>query len=122
MSRNSKLRNRLFDEAIGLYYREGLTEDAIARRLGVGHSTVNRWVNEYAHGQNTDKRSLRIKMGGVKSEKALVKDSEKEKLLRQLTRKLTRARQQVAMLEELVRTLKGGWMEHILQESTEEEL
>ena len=105
MKKNSKLRNRLFDEAVRLYYVEGATEDAVARQLCVGHTTVNRWVNEYAAQRGTDKRSLRTEMGGVKSDKDMAQETEKEKLLRQLTRKLTRAREQVVMLENLIHTL-----------------
>lgn len=105
MKKNSKLRNRLFDEAVRLYFVEGATEDAVARKLNVGHTTVNRWVNDYAAQHGTDKRTLRAEMGGAKSDKAVAQDVEKEKLLRQLTRKLHRARQQVIMLENLIRTL-----------------
>ena len=105
MKNNSKLRNKLFDEAVRLYYCEGVSEDGVARRLGVGHTTVNRWVNEYADQRKTDKHTLRAEMGGAKSEKAAAQDAEKDKLLRQLTRKLHRARKQVAMLEDLIRTL-----------------
>ena len=105
MKKNSKLRNKLFDEAVRLYFIEGNTEDAVARKLDVGHTTVNRWVNEYAAQHGTDKRTLRAEMGGGKSEKTAAQDAEKEKLLRQLIRKLHRARQQVVMLENLIRTL-----------------
>lgn len=105
MKNNSKLRSRFFDEVVRLYFCEGLSEGSVARRLGVGHTTVNRWVNEYADQRETDKFTLRAEMGGTNSDKNNAQNAEKEKLLRQLTRKLHRARQQVTMLENLIQTL-----------------
>ena len=94
------------NEVIRLYFEEGWSEERIGREVGVGHTTVNRWVAAYAKSQGKDKRDLRAEMGGTKSERVSAHEAERDKLLRHLTRKLHRARQQVVMLENLIRTLK----------------
>lgn len=105
MKNNSKLRNTFYNEVTRLYYQEGCSEERIAGLLQIGHTTVNRWVSDYARTHGKSRKSLRVEMGGKVNEEAVSLNTEKEKLLRQLTRKLSRARHQVALLEEMIATL-----------------
>lgn len=107
MKYNSKLRNSLYEQAIDLYYREGLSEDDVADKLDIGHTTVNRWTKEYAMQQHTDRRSLRIKMGCLKPEKTVIQEIDRALLLQQINPLLKRARKQLVQLEQLVQMLTG---------------
>ncbi len=101
---NSRLRNKNYDRVIHLYYCEGYSEDRVATELQIGHTTVARWVNKYAKERNIDKQSLRVQMGGKSTLEAIARSEAKDTLLRQLQRKLAKARTQVATLEEMIRT------------------
>lgn len=103
---NSRLRNKNYDRVIHLYYREGYSEERVATELQIGHTTVNRWVNEYAVECHSDKQSLRVLMGGKSTLEATARSEARDTLLRQLQRKLTKARTEVAMLEEIIRTVE----------------
>ncbi len=103
---NSRLRNKNYDRVIHLYYHEGYSEERVAQELQIGHTTVNRWVSEYAKERNADRKSLRVLFGGKRSLEAIARSEAQETLLRQLQRKLTKARTEVAMLEEMIRAVE----------------
>ncbi|MBR3557914.1 MAG: helix-turn-helix domain-containing protein [Bacteroidales bacterium] len=103
---NSRLRNKNYDRVIHLYYHEGYSEERVATELQIGHTTVNRWVNEYAIERNIDKQSLRVLMGGKSTLEATARSEAQDTLLRQLQRKLAKARTKVAMLEEMIRAVE----------------
>ena len=67
------------NEVIRLYFEEGWSEERIGREVGVGHTTVNRWVAAYAKSQGKDKRDLRAEMGGTKSERVSAHEAERDK-------------------------------------------
>ncbi len=103
---NSRLRNKNYDRVIYLYYHEGYSEERVATELQIGHTTVNRWVNEYAVERNIDKQSLRVLMGGKSTLEATARSEAQDTLLRQLQRKLAKARTKVAMLEAMIRAVE----------------
>ena len=41
---------KYFDEVIRLHSEEGLSDNAISKRIPVNHATVSRWINAYNHG------------------------------------------------------------------------
>ena len=41
-------REQYFDEAVRLWYEEGLSSKKIEKILGVTHTTINRWVAKFA--------------------------------------------------------------------------
>ena len=68
MSTNSYKKNKelYFDEAIRLWYEEGLSELKIAKILPVSHTTISRWVAIFAS-ENNISRSHDALMGKVKT-------------------------------------------------------
>jgi len=108
----SKLKQTHYDEVIRLYFIEGWSEERIGRKLGIGHTTVGRWVSSYADDRGKDRKVLREEMGGERARdvNAAVRAHRtlENKELRLLYRKLERARLQVTTLETMIRTLEAG--------------
>ena len=108
----TEIKQQHYNEVIRLYFEEGYSEERIAQMLGIGHTTVGRWVSAYAKTKKADKTVLREEMGGngkrnvraaKKSHNAMI-----NKELQLLYRKLEKARLQVATLETMIRAIEEG--------------
>lgn len=108
----SKLKEQHHDEVIRLYYTEGYSEESIGQMLGIGHTTVGRWVLAYAESKGKTKAVLREEMGGSNKRNGRVvkksQDTMMNKELQLLYRKLKKARLQVITIEMMIRTIEEG--------------
>lgn len=66
MSSYKTNREQYYDEAVRLWYEEGLSELKIAKILPISHATVSRWVAKFAI-ENNISRSHDALMGKVKT-------------------------------------------------------
>ena len=66
MSSYKANRETYFNEAIRLWYDEGLSSPKISKIIPVGHSTIERWVAKFAF-ENNISRSHDAYMGKVKT-------------------------------------------------------
>lgn len=106
MEKNTKLKQVFLDEVIRLYFEEGCSEEYIANLLSIGHTTVNRWVKEYAANKCKDKKTLRKEMSSRKNETIPPQDDARSSMLIKLKKKLAKARQEVTVLEEIIEFLQ----------------
>ena len=108
----AKIKDQHYDEVVRLYFEEGYSEDRIAQKVHLGHTTVNRWLSAYAEEHGKTKADLREEMGGnmkrngspVESDVSVIQSRE----LRILRRKLNKARLQVMTLETMIQTLENA--------------
>ena len=66
MSSYKTNREQYYDEAVRLWYEEGLSEKKIAKIIPIGHTTISRWVAKFAV-ENNISRSHDALMGKVKT-------------------------------------------------------
>ena len=66
MSSYNANREKYYDEAIRLWYDEGLSSKRIAKIIPIGHTSIDRWVTKFAI-ENNIPRSHHTNMGKVKT-------------------------------------------------------